>query len=122
VEYFAGTVRGELRVRHCRACGLHHHYPRLACPHCGSDDLEWVTASGAGTVHSFTVVRQNGIPPFHEQVPFVVALVDLDEQGARMVAQLPDVAPEDAAIGMRVHATFRPASDRVAFVDFAPDA
>jgi uncharacterized OB-fold protein len=55
-------------------------------------------------------------------VPFVVALVDLDEQGARMVAQLPDVAPEDAAIGMRVHATFRPASDRVAFVDFAPDA
>ncbi len=121
-EYFAGTVRGELRVRRCRACGSHHHYPRLACPHCGSDDLEWITASGHGTVHSFTVIRQQGIPPFTEQVPFVVALVDLDEAGARFVAQLPTVAPEAAAIGMRVHATYRPASDEVAFVEFAPDA
>jgi uncharacterized OB-fold protein len=120
-EYFAGTIRRELRVRHCRACGLHHHYPRMACPHCGSEDLEWVTASGAGTLHSFTVVRQNGIPPFHEQVPFVVGLVDLDEAGARFVAQLPGVPPEQAQIGMRVRAVFRPASDRVAFVDFAAD-
>ena len=120
-EFFAGTVRGELRIRHCRACGRHHHYPRLACPHCGSDDLEWITASGRGTLHTFTVVRQNGIPPFNEQVPFVVGLVDLDEDGARFVAQLPDVAPDDARIGMRLRAVFRPASDRVAFVDFASD-
>ena len=121
-EYFAGAVRGELRVQRCHECGLHHHYPRLACPHCGSDDMEWITASGAGAVHTFTVVRQNRIPPFHEQVPYVVALVDLDEPGARFVAQLPTVGPDDAAIGMRVHAVFRPASDRVAFVDFVPDA
>lgn len=120
-EFFAGTVRGELRVRRCGACGLHHHYPRMACPHCGSDDLAWITASGLGTVHSFTVIRQQGIPPFNEQVPFVVALVDLDEVGARFVAQLPTVAPEDAAIGMRVRATFRPASDDVALVEFTPD-
>ena len=121
-EYFAGTVRGELRVQRCRACGLHHHYPRMACPHCGSDDLEWITASGLGTVHSFTVIRQNGVPPFHEQVPFVVALVDLDEPGARFLAQLPTLAPEDAVIDLRVRATFRRANDDVAFVDFVPVA
>lgn len=120
-EYFAGTVRGELRIRHCTACGLHHHYPRLACPHCGSDALEWVTASGSGTVHSFTVIRQHGIPPFKEQAPYVVALVDLDEPGARFLAQLPTVAPGNAAIGTRVRAVFRTASDDVAFVDFVPE-
>ena len=119
--FFAGTVRGEFRVQRCHACGLHHHYPRMACPHCGSADLEWVTVSGLGTLHSFTVIRQNGIPPFHEQVPFVVGLVDLDEPGARFVAQLPDVAPDDARIGMRVRAAFRPANERVAFVDFSTD-
>jgi len=121
-EFFAGTVRDELRLQRCGACGLHHHYPRVACPHCGSDDLEWITASGSGTVHSFTVVRQNGIPPFAEQVPFVVVLVDLDEPGARMLAQMPGVAPEDARIGQRVRSRFRPASERVAFVDFAPES
>jgi uncharacterized OB-fold protein len=120
-EYFAGTVRGELRVQRCRSCGLHHHYPRIACPHCGSDDLGWITATGLGTVHSFTVIRQQGIPPFDEQVPFVVALVDLDETGARFVAQLPTVIPEAAAVGMRVRAAFRPASDEVAFVEFVAE-
>ena len=117
-EFFAGTVRGELRIQRCLECGLHHHYPRLACPHCGSDSLEWITASGLGTVYSFTVIRQQGIPPFSEQVPFVVALVDLEEMGARFVAQLPRVAPGDCEIGMSVRASFRPASDEVAFVEF----
>jgi uncharacterized OB-fold protein len=121
-EFFAGTGRGELRVQRCGSCGLHHHYPRIACPHCGSDDLTWVSASGKGTVHSFTVIRQHGIPPFKEQAPFVVALVDLEEAGARFVAQLPSVAPEDAVIGMPVRAVFRRAGDDVAFVDFAADA
>lgn len=120
-EFFAGTVRAELRVQRCQPCGLHHHYPRMACPHCGSDDLEWTTASGRGTVHSFTVIRQQGIPPFNEQVPFVVALVDLDEPGARFIAQMPTIAPQEAAIGMRVRATFKSASDEVAFVEFVPD-
>jgi uncharacterized OB-fold protein len=121
-EFFAGTVRGELRVQQCRECGLHHHYPRIACPHCGSDELEWITASGRGTVYSFTVIRQQGIPPFNEQVPFVVALVDLDEPGARLIAQMPTTAPEAAAVGTRVRATFKAASDEVAFVEFVPDA
>ncbi len=120
-EFFAGTVRDELRVQRCRACGLHHHYPRMACPHCGSDDLEWITASGLGTVHSYTVIRQQGIPPFNEQVPFVVALVDLEEPGARFIAQMPTLAPEDAAIGIRVRAAFQPASEEVSFVEFVTD-
>lgn len=119
-EYFAGSVRGEVRIQRCDACGRHHHYPRLACPHCASGDLEWITASGFGTVHSFTVIRQHGIPPFTEQVPFVVALVDLDEVGARFVAQLPTVRPESARIGMRVQARFAPATDEIALIEFAP--
>ena len=119
-EFFAGAVRGELRLPRCRTCGKHHHYPRLLCPHCGADALEWCTASGLGAVHSFTVIRQHGLPPFKDQVPFVVALVDLDEDGARMLAQLPSVAPADARIGIRVRAVFRPVSDAVALVDFEP--
>ena len=77
------------------------------------------TASGLGTVYSFTVIRQNGVPPFRERVPFVVATVDLDEAGARLIASMPTVEPDAARCGMRVRATFRPASDEIGFVDFA---
>jgi uncharacterized OB-fold protein len=90
----------------------------MLCSHCGKQTLEWVTASGGGTVYSFTVIRQNGVPPFNEQVPFVVATVDLDEDGARVIAAMPTLAPEEAQIGMRVRATFRPATDDLGYVDF----
>jgi uncharacterized OB-fold protein len=118
-EFWEGARRGELRIQHCTSCGLHQHYPRMLCTHCGKATLEWITATGAGTVYSFTVVRQNGVPPFSERVPFVVATVDLDEVGARMIAAMPKVAPGDARVGMRVRAEFRPANDEYGFVDFA---
>ena len=120
-EFWRGARRGELRIQRCTTCGLHQHYPRLLCSHCGKDTLEFVTASGGATVYSFTVVRQNGVPPFSERLPFVVAVVDLDEPGARMIAALPKLDPDQARIGMRVRAEFRPANDDTAFVDFAPE-
>jgi uncharacterized OB-fold protein len=119
-EFWEGARRGELRLQRCTACGLHQHYPRSVCSHCGSDALEWITASGLGTVYSYTVIRQNGVPYFKERVPFVVATVDLDEDGARLLAAMPDLVPEDAAVGMRVRATFRPAGEEFGYVDFAP--
>jgi uncharacterized OB-fold protein len=118
-EFWTGAHRGELRIQRCVTCGLHQHYARYLCMHCGATTLEWVTASGLGTVYSFTVIRQNGVPPFNERVPFVVAAVDLDEAGARVLAAMPTVSPEAARVGMRVRATFRPASDELGFVDFA---
>jgi len=119
-EYFAGAMRGELRIQRCTECGKHQHYPRVLCSHCGADAIEWITASGRGTLYSFTVIRQNGVPVFKERQPFVVALVDLDEPGARMIASMPTVEPAEARIGMAVRAVFRPVSDDVALVDFEP--
>ena len=119
-EFWEGARRSQLRVQRCHGCGLHQHYPRLHCSHCGADSLEWVTASGRGTIHSFTVVRQNGVPPFRDRVPFVVALVDLEELGARLLAPMPTLDPGAARIGLKVEATFRPAGDpddRYGFVD-----
>lgn len=121
-EFFLGAARGELRVQRCSTCGLHQHYGRILCHHCGAETVEWVTARGTGTVYSFTVIRQNGIPPFPERLPFVVATVDLDETGARLLAAMPTVDPADVRIGMRVRAEFRGADDpQFGFVDFAAD-
>jgi uncharacterized OB-fold protein len=119
-EFWEAAGRGDLRIQRCLTCGRHQHYARMLCSHCGKPTLEWVTASGNGTVYSFTVIRKNGVPPFNERLPFVVATVDLDEDGARMIAAMPALDPEDARIGMRVRATFRPAGDEFGFVDFAP--
>jgi hypothetical protein len=119
-EFWAGARRGELRVQRCATCGLHQHYPRLVCSHCGAATVEWVTASGAGTVYSYTVIRQNGVPPFRDRVPFVVAVVELAEPGARILAAMPGVTADEVHIGMAVRAVFRPATGELGFVDFEP--
>ncbi len=119
-EFFEGAQQGELRIQRCRECGLHQHYPRVLCSHCGSELLEWVTASGRGTVHSYTVIHQNGIAPFDEWVPFPVALVDLEERGARLLAAMPDTDPASVSIGMPVVTAFRRGDERVTFVDVRP--
>jgi uncharacterized OB-fold protein len=119
-EFWEGARRGELRIQRCTTCGLHQHYARMLCSHCGAQTLEWITASGNGTVYSYTVIRQNGVPPFNERLPFVIACVDLDEEGARMMGAMPSCEPGDARIGMRVQAAFRAANDAHGFVDFEP--
>ena len=119
-------VLGRRAPRRAAHPALHHvrQAPALPAHRCArtadADTIEWVTATGGGTLYSYTVIRQNGVPPFKQRVPFVVATIDLDEAGARMLAAMPELAPEAATIGMRVRATFRPANDEFGFVDFAP--
>ena len=63
--------------------------------------LEWHASAGEGVIYSFTVIRRNGHPYFSSIIPYVVALVDMDE-GFRMMTNIVQMAPEDVRIGQRV--------------------
>jgi uncharacterized OB-fold protein len=86
-EYWEGARSDRLLIRKCGACGKTHFLPRHLCPECWSTDLEWIQSSGRGTVHSFTVIRRAPLPAFVGRVPYVVALIDLEE-GPRMMANI----------------------------------
>jgi uncharacterized OB-fold protein len=106
--YWEGVARGELRIQRCEACGRHVFYPRSICPHCHAGRLAWVTASGEGTIYSYTIVHQ-AFGPFADQPPFVVALVELAE-GVRLMTRIlgPDGSrvPDGIAIGAPVRVVF----------------
>lgn len=104
--FWDGAERGELRIQRCDDCGEHVFYPRAVCPRCGGDRLDWVTARGEGTVHSFTVVHRAAPVGFADAVPYTVGLVDLDE-GVRLMASL----ETGACIGQRVHLHFARVED-----------
>jgi len=93
-----------LSIPRCRACGQHHFYPRELCPHCHSDDLEWVDASGRGEIYSYTIARKPAGPVFAADVPYVIALVTLAE-GPRMMTIVVTDDVEAVRIGdpVRVH-------------------
>lgn len=102
--YWEGLARGELRIQRCQACSQAVFYPRALCPHCHSDQLEWIVASGKGTIYTYTVAHQ-GFGPFAADVPFVIALVELEE-GARMMSRIIDAPRERVTIGAAVSVTF----------------
>src|SRR5437588_7844697 len=104
--YWDAARERRLLIKECRACGRAFFYPRTYCPRCWSPDTEWKEASGRGRVYTFTVVHQNDLPPFNERVPYVVAIVELEE-GVRMTSNIEGVAPEDVRCDMAVQGAFR---------------
>ncbi len=108
--YWDAAAEGRLLIRRCRACARAHHYPREFCPHCWSEDVAWEPATGRATLHTWSVVHRNDLPPFTTRTPYVAALVDLAE-GPRMMTELVDVPEPALHIGMPLEVTFRPAPD-----------
>lgn len=103
--YWDGLRAGRLLLQRCAACGTIRHYPRPLCAACHSFDVDWVPASGAGEVHSWTVIHHAFHPAFKQQVPYTLVTVDLAE-GVRVNVPLRDAAPESLAIGRRVRIVF----------------
>lgn len=91
--------QGNFRIQRCTSCQHSVFYPRMLCPHCGSDQLEWFSPSGLGTVYSSTVVRRRP----EDGGNYNVALVDLKE-GSRLMSRIEGIPPESVAIGMPVKA------------------
>jgi uncharacterized OB-fold protein len=121
--FWDATKDGRLLIRHCTACGAYHYYPRTFCPECWSDSVEWIEASGKATLYTHSTVYTNDLPPFNQQVPYVAAVVDLEE-GPRMMTRIVDATADDLAIGMPLEATFEAVDDDgdVVLVYFRPAA
>jgi len=118
-EFWDGARDGRLLLRHCCSCEEVHYYPRNFCPSCWSDDVDWIEAAGEGSLYTWSTVYQNDLPPFHDQIPYVAAIVELDE-GPRMMTKIVDCEPAQLAIGMRLRARFEPLDDEVTIIVFEP--
>lgn len=97
-EYFAHLAAGRFMLQRSVGTGGYVFYPRVAEPVTGATDLEWVEASGRGTVYSSTVIRQKS-----PAADYNVALIDLAE-GPRLLSRVDGVTPDQVRIGMPVWA------------------
>lgn len=89
---------GRFMIQRSRASGTTFFPPRVMAPGTGEQDLEWITPTGRGTVHSFTVVPQR--PPRED---YNICLVDLEE-GPRVLSRIVTAAPAELMIGTPVEA------------------
>lgn len=117
--FWDAARRHELVLQHCSACDRAIHYPRVACPHCGSANLDWRRASGRGTLYSFTVVEANAPSAFIADLPYVVAIVSLAE-GVRMLSNVVDCDPRDLQCDQPVEVVFERLDDDFTLPKFRP--
>ena len=116
--FWDAAAEGVLKIQKCAGCGEHVFYPRLVCPHCMSEALEWVCVSGRARIHALTVVHRS-TAPFRDDLPFAVALVELEE-GPRMMTRVLTDAPEALRIDDAVKVHFAPQGDGPPLPFFEP--
>jgi uncharacterized OB-fold protein len=110
-EFWAGAARHELLIPRCDACGRYQWYPKPRCRECRSEGFSWAPMSGRGTLFSWVVVTHAFLPQFVDKVPFVPALVALDEDPAvRLATDIVDCPPDALEFDMALEVTFRPLS------------
>lgn len=116
-EFWEGAKRGRLRMQKCEDCG-HVRYPiSHVCPKCLSYDFEWTDLSGRGVVFSYVVFHQLYSKAFEKDIPYNVALVQLEE-GPRMYSNVVGVDNDAVKIGDQVEAVFEPVTPEVTIPRF----
>jgi uncharacterized OB-fold protein len=121
LPWWEAAAAHRLVVQRCTACGRPRHPPGPACPACHAFGFEWLTSSGRGTVYSFTVVHRAFVPSLAAKVPYVVAIVALDDVPAiRLVSNLVDVDPATVRVGLPVAVVWEDVAPGLALPRFRP--
>lgn len=116
--FWQGCSSGVLRLRRCSHCDRFRGPSRIVCE-CGQPDFVWADASGRGNVFSYTVLHRAPDPAFRADLPYVVAVVALEE-GPHLLGNLIECAPDSVSIGMRVRAVFETVAADIGVAKFAP--
>jgi uncharacterized OB-fold protein len=120
-QYWEKAKAHELWLMRCDDCNKAYFYPRRLCPMCFGRNTRWFQSSGKGTLHTFAIVHRAPNPAFAEKVPYVVAIVEL-EDGVRVPTNIVDVEAdqEHIKVGMAVEVTFDDVTDTITLPKFRP--
>ncbi len=117
--YWDGTREKKLMLQVCATTGKYQYPPRAASIHDLGAPVEWKQAAGTGTVYAASVHYVPGNKFMRDKVPYVVALIELDE-GVRVMSNVINCPPDDVHVGMKVTVTWQPLPDGRALPMFEP--
>ncbi len=115
--FWEGCQQGKFLLQYCERCQRYQCYPRLYCMQCGFEGLRWREASGRGVIYSYTIIHQNKSPEFMPDVPYTVAIVQLEE-GTRLLSNIVDSAPAELHVDQPVSVVFEAVTDTISLPRF----
>lgn len=109
--FWEACGEGRLTLPHCTVCDESFFYPRPLCPRCGSRSVTWRGASGRGVVHAFCIHHHTSLTFLQPLLPFVTALVRLEEGPVLMALLDAPPDPDGLRCELPVEVGFLPAAD-----------
>ena len=119
MPYWEAAKEHRLALPRCDDCAQFWFPPSRTCPHCLSMNFAFKSVSGRGKVFSFVTFHRVYRPAFAEDVPYVVALVELDE-GPRLLTNILGVSPDEVRCEMAVEVVFDNYDADVSIPKFRP--
>lgn len=121
LPFFEGARRHELMLQRCTACGAFMWPVKPRCVDCFAADPEWAASSGRGTLYTFAIVHQLSHPGFADDMPYNVAVVELEE-GVRMTTNIVGCDDSEFQIGMSLEVRFEAVGEEFTLPRFRPSA
>ncbi len=116
--FYDACKENKLIYQHCPDCGCDPiFFPKHMCPDCLGENLGWKVSKGKGRIYSFTVALDSAPPEFWGDMPYILAIVELDE-GFRMMSNIVMCDPNDVTCDKRVEIVFDPVTPEVTLPKF----
>ena len=119
LHYWQAAKEHRLALPKCEDCSQFWFPPSRTCPHCLSTNFSFQNVSGRGKVFSFVTFHRVYRPAFAGDVPYVVALVELEE-GPRVLTNILGISHEDVRCEMPVEVVFDDYDADVSIPKFRP--
>ena len=108
--YWDGLKERRLMLQQCGNCGLVRHYPRPMCAVCHSLEVRWIESSRQGRLYAWTEVHHPFVPALRDEIPYVMATVDLEE-GVRLQCQMLGADADALRLDLPLEIVFREVQD-----------
>lgn len=115
--FWDGTREGKLLIQRGKNTGKLIMYPKKYSPYDINEEIEWIEASGKGTIYTYSIVEKNAPSTWTADLPFCVAIVELEE-GVRMCTNIVDTDFAKIRVGAPVTVVFDKATEEITLVKF----
>jgi len=116
-QFFLNLKQGRLTTTKCKKCASLLWPPRIVCPNCFSNELEWVNLENEGELHAFTEVRIGAPLGFVQDAPFCVGIVKIG--GLLMSSRIDNAKYDQLKIGDKLRLKIVELEDGRIFYRFA---
>jgi len=117
--YWDYLKKHELRLQQCNGCQIFRFPASPLCPECHSKDHAWQRVKGTGSVFSWVVFHKCYFPSFAKDVPYNVAMIQLDE-GPIVISNIINIENSSIKQGLRVEVVFDDIDETLTIPRFTP--